>query len=91
MTDDDIRSRVALMRELGILQCDGLLLGPEPRPPTRIEALQKKVDLEDNASTRRDLRVEEARFEMRAKLNAWDISDSVIDRHLPAWIFEVLD
>lgn len=29
----DLREKVALMRELGVIQWDGILLGPPPAPP----------------------------------------------------------
>ena len=32
MTSDWIRERVRLMRELGVVECNGLVLGPAPIP-----------------------------------------------------------
>lgn len=33
LDDAHLRSRVALMRELGVIQWEGILLGPPPPPP----------------------------------------------------------
>lgn len=32
MTTEDLKKLVAVMRELGVTQCDGVVLGPEPYP-----------------------------------------------------------
>ncbi len=46
MKDEELKARVELMRELGILQCDGIVLGPAPMPAGEALPAPSKEDLE---------------------------------------------
>lgn len=54
--DADLRARVALMRELGVLQWDGIVLGPVP-PPRReaLSAAEREARQAARAEAERDL------------------------------------
>jgi DNA-binding Lrp family transcriptional regulator len=73
-----LRRRVALMRELGVIQAFGIILGPEPRAPSRIEKLKKEV-LDDDPRAKKLLALEEAREEIRSRIGNWDISNEKLD------------
>lgn len=83
------RKHVALMRELGIAEAFGIVLGPAPMIPTKLEVLEKKAAVEDTKEARRDARVEAAREDIRAKLGQWDLSAEQCDRVLDPAIFEL--
>jgi hypothetical protein len=86
VTPLDLRAMVAVMRELGVAQADGIVLGPEP---TKAQATIAKasagvqVDPEELARAKRQQALEEARQEIRDKVGA-DLSDEECDRMLPA-------
>ena len=85
-----LRARVKLMRELGVLVAFGITLGPEPRTPSALEKLAAKAAEEDTPQARRDLRVEQARQDLRDKLgHIGDIPDARIDALLDPAIFEL--
>lgn len=84
-----LRKRVQLMRDLGVVQAWGIVLGPEPREPSKLEKLEKRAASEDSAEARRDLRVEQARDDLRAKMGNFDLSPSVLDPLLDPAIFEL--
>jgi len=88
-TEDELRVTVALMRELGVIAAFGITLGPEPRAPSRVEALEKKAAVEDTPEARRDAHVENAREDIRAKLGIWDLSAEQCDRMLDPSVFEL--
>lgn len=41
MTTEDLKKLVAVMRELGVTQCDGVVLGPEPYPRKNAPGIPK--------------------------------------------------
>lgn len=84
-----LRARVALMRELGVIQAWGVILGPLPPEPTRLEALSKAAESLGTPETIRDARVEAAREDFRAKLGNWELSAERIDPFLDPAIFEL--
>jgi hypothetical protein len=75
---------VAVMRELGVQACDGIVLGP---PPTKLEVLERKadagevIDAEELAAERRRQKIAAARQEIRDKVGA-DLSDEECDRFI---------
>jgi hypothetical protein len=77
------------MRELGIIQCDGIVLGAAPLPKTKLEELEQRATTENTAEARRDVRVEAAREEYRARLGNWDISNETLDNLLDPAIFDL--
>jgi hypothetical protein len=89
IAEAQLRAMVALMRELGVVVAFGITLGPEPRPPTRIEVLEKKAVVEDTPEARMLARVENAREEIRARLGQWDLSAEQCDRMLDPSLFEL--
>lgn len=89
ITEEMFRKRVALMRELGVVQWAGIILGPEPRAPTPLEAITKRAEAPDaTPEEKRAARIEEAREALRAKLGNWDISNERIDPLLDPGVFE---
>ena len=88
ITLDKLREAVALMRELGVLQCGGVTLGPEPRPS---EALVRKMAtappaeaaiLKEELETElRRQRLDAARQDVKDKLGR-DVSDEEADRFI---------
>lgn len=84
-----LRSRVSVMRELGVTSAFGIILGPPPRIPTSLEKLEERAAVEDTPEARRDARVEAAREDIRAKLGQWDLSAEQCDRMLDPKIFEL--
>lgn len=90
-----LRWRVKLMRELGIVQLADTILGPEPKTPTPLEKLQKQAaetsDPKEAARVRRELRIENARQELRDKLAhiGDDIPNERLDPMLDPAIFEL--
>lgn len=84
-----LRARVKLMRELGVVQAWGVILGPEPRELSKLEKLQKKAEVEDSSEARRDLRVEQARDDLRAKMGNFELPPAVLDPLLDPAIFEL--
>ena len=87
--EERLRKRVALMRELGVVQLFGMILGPIPVTPTKLEKLQKEAAELDTPEAIRDARVEEAREEFRAKLGQWNLSADRIDPFLDPALFEL--
>lgn len=85
----ELRIMVAVMRELGVVRYDTITLGPEPRVPGPVEKLQRQAAEEDTPEARRDLRVELAREDIRAKLGQWELSAERCDRMLDPAIFEL--
>lgn len=50
MTPKELEAKVAMMRKLGVLECDGLKLGPAPAPPVReltSDEIRAKQDAEE--------------------------------------------
>jgi len=82
------REAIALMRELGVVSAFGLVLGPEPRPPTKLETLEKKAQEEATPEARRAARIEAAREDVRSKLGRWDLPDAACDVLIDPAIFE---
>jgi hypothetical protein len=82
------REAVALMRELGIVQGFGLTLGPEPRPLTKLEAIEKRAQEEGTPEARRAARIEVARDDVRSKLGRWDLPEAACDVLIDPAIFE---
>jgi len=78
------RATIAMMRELGVVSAFGIMLGPEPRTPTKIE----KLGRENTPEARRQLRIETAREELRARMGDWDIPDAKIDMLIDPAVFE---
>lgn len=83
-----LRRRVALMRELGVASAYGIVLGSEPRAPSRIEKLKKAAESEDDPRAKRTLALEEAREEMRAKLGNWEIPNEKLDELIDPSLLE---
>ena len=75
-----LRAQVALMRELGVVQAFGIVLGPEPRAPAK-EMPQM------TAEERRTERINAARDELRARLGMWDLPAEKCDALLDPAIF----
>lgn len=78
---------VGVMRELGVVQCDGITLGPEP---TKLQALEFRaketpdlVDLTELEAERQKQRLAEARQDIRDKVGA-DLTDAQCDRFIRA-------
>ena len=89
MTPSELREFVAVMREVGAVQAEGIVLGP---PPTKLGALEAKaaqgaeVDAQELAEERKRQRREELRQEVRDKVGA-DLPDEDCDRMIKteAW------
>lgn len=87
--EEELRGRVALMRALGVVRWRDIVLGPEPRVLTKLEATTRAAEKPDaTAEEKRLARLETAREEMRARLGNWDISDERIDPLLDPSVFE---
>ena len=94
-TDQDFRSLVASMRELGVLQAFGVTLGPEPTRLQKLEAegKQRKLTKAEELEVARETleaRIQGARQDMRDALahNGISYTDEQIDRLLPPEVFE---
>lgn len=87
--EDRLRKRVTLMRELGVIQLFGMVLGPPPMVPTKLEKLEQKAAEEQTPAAIRDARIEAAREDFRAKLGNWELSAERIDPFLDPAIFEL--
>lgn len=87
VTEDEFRVQVGLMRELGVVQAFGIVLGPVPTPKARLAVLEERSEAGDKAAVR-ELRIETAREELRARLGQWELSDEKVDELLDPSIFE---
>lgn len=82
MTPQELRAFVAVMREVGAVQAEGIILGPEPTKLATLEAKAAKGEQVDPAqleAERRRARLEELRQEVRDKVGQ-DLPDAVCDR-----------
>ena len=78
---DDLRILVRIMRELGVVECVGVRLGPEPPKAVHIAP--------ETPAERRQSRLEQAREEMRDRLAATgSYTDEQIDKYLPPELFD---
>ncbi len=88
----EVAELARVMRELGILQACGVVLGP---PPPRAEAIAAAVargdaEPQELAEEKRRARIEDARGEKRLELAATGrtYSDEEIDRFIDPMVFE---
>lgn len=78
MTPSDLEAMVAMMRKLGVIECDGIVLGP---PVASGASSPELTEAEKHAN-----RIAQARQDIRDRLGAvggYDMPDVVIDRYLP--------
>lgn len=84
LSPQELRDLVGVMRELGVIQADGVILGPTP---TKLEQLESKhaqgelIDREELEAERHRQRIAAARQEIRDKVGA-DLTDEQCDRYL---------
>ena len=84
MSNEDFRTTVAVMRELGVVQAFGIVLGPEPRVPLAV--VKELAEL--TPAERRAQRIEDAREAVRAKLGDWDMADEKCDKLIDPSVFD---
>jgi hypothetical protein len=68
MTPDDLRALVAAMRELGVLEADGVKLGPAPTTRQDLETAAKN---ERDPATRKQLQAAVAEEKRREFVESW--------------------
>lgn len=67
VTPEQLRELVVTMRELGVVSCCGIVLGPMPTP---LQVLQVKADLGDEVA-KREAHREAVYQEYRDRLPGW--------------------
>ena len=73
-----------MMRELGVVQAFGIVLGPEPRDP--LTAVKETAEM--TPEERRAQRIEDAREAVRAKIGDWGMTDEKCDKLIDPSVFD---
>lgn len=94
-SDSELRMLVGTMRELGVLQAFGVILGPEPDRLAKLEKAAQRPDAGPEvtqalAAERRQARIEAARQEKRDMLagNGRTYTDAQIDQFIDPAVFD---